>query len=118
MTAKSENSIDPLVKYLGALKNEARIAIVQILSQHKTPLEYSEIQHELEDRFGITPNLSYHLSILKENLIISGDEKGYQLTEMGNKTRNFLQSVEEVVTPEAPIRIRTSKYSMEFLTNQ
>ncbi|MCF2139696.1 MAG: hypothetical protein K9W44_06550 [Candidatus Lokiarchaeota archaeon] len=114
MTAKSENSIDPLVKYLGALKNEARIAIVQILSQHKTPLEYSEIQHELEDRFGITPNLSYHLSILKENLIISGDEKGYQLTEMGNKTRNFLQSVEEVVTPEAPIRIRTSKYSMEF----
>ncbi|WP_457558872.1 anaerobic ribonucleoside-triphosphate reductase [Candidatus Harpocratesius sp.] len=114
MTSKSDNSIDPLVKYLGALKNEARIAIVQILSQYKRPLEYNEIQHELEDKFGITPNLSYHLNILKENLIITGDEKGYQLTEMGDKTRNFLRSVEEVVTPEAPIRIRTSKYSMEF----
>ncbi|MHA1776303.1 MAG: DUF7347 domain-containing protein [Promethearchaeota archaeon] len=114
MSDKSNETIEPLVNYLGALKNETRIAIVQILSKHKTSIEYSEIQKELGDNFGISSNLSYHLKILKAHMIISGDENGYILTDMGQKTRTFLHSVEEVVTPETPIRIRTSKYAIEF----
>lgn len=114
MTVKNKESENPVVKYLGALKNETRVAIVQILSRYENPIEFSEIKRELEESFGITPNLSYHLNILKEHLIVAGDEQGYELTDLGQKTRSFLHSVEEVVNPEKSIRIRTSKYGMEF----
>ncbi|MHA1675462.1 MAG: hypothetical protein ACTSYI_17765 [Promethearchaeota archaeon] len=114
MPSTSEPNEDPLVKYLGALRNDIRIAIIKDLSFHNIPREFNEIQRELEKSFGSTINLSYHLNILKENQMIVGDATGYQLTEIGEKSIAFLESMGGLLKNDAQILIRTSKYSVEL----
>ena len=114
MSATSEPNEDPLVKYLGALRNDIRIAIIKDLSFHNIPREFNEIQRELEKNFGSSVNLSYHLNILKENQMIVGDATGYQLTEIGEKSIAFLESMDGLLKNDAQILIRTSKYSVEL----
>lgn len=113
MKEASESPNDPLVKYIGSLRNEIRIAIIRFLSSYQDPSEFNEIQREIERQFGSPGNLSYHLNILKENMMITGDEQGYQLTEIGAKTFSFLESMNGLLKNDAPILIRTSKYSLE-----
>ncbi|MHA1613149.1 MAG: winged helix-turn-helix domain-containing protein [Promethearchaeota archaeon] len=114
MPTTSEPKEDPLVKYLSALRNDIRIAIIKDLSFHNIPREFNEIQRELEKSFGSTINLSYHLNILKENQMIVGDATGYQLTEVGEKSITFLESMGGLLKNDSQILIRTSKYSVEL----
>ena len=113
MVKDNESPTSALGKHLAVLSSDIRLQILRTLYEHQYPVEFNEIHKSLQLAFSEFVNTSYHLKRLKNLDLIIGDDKGYQLTDIGLRAFKKLVDLEDIISTDRVIYVRTSKYSLE-----
>lgn len=111
--SSDKNSKD-LGKFLKVLQQPIRREILRKLNDINIPFSFSALQKEVLGTNSNSVNFSFHLNSLKDLTLISSQEEGYFITNLGKKILKYLFDMEHVLNEiNKPIMIRTSKYSKE-----
>lgn len=113
MVKENESPTSALGKHLAVLSSDIRLQILRILYETQYPVEFNEIHKTLQSHFSEFVNTSYHLKRLKNMDLIIGDDRGYQLTDIGSRAFRKLVDLEDIISTDRVIYVRTSKYSLE-----
>ncbi len=113
MVKENESPSSKLGDHLAVFNSDIRMQILRILNEYQYPMEYNAIHKLLQTFCSEFVNTSYHLKRLKNLELIIGDDQGYQLTDVGARAFKKLEDLEDIVTTDRVIYVRTSKYSLE-----
>jgi ribonucleoside-triphosphate reductase len=110
----SDKNTYDLDKILKVIQQHIRRKILKKLYLHKAPILYSTLQKKVLGPNLNTVNFAFHLKQLKKLHLISSDEQGYSITDLGKKILMFISNMENTLEGKnKAIMIRTSKYSKE-----
>ncbi len=114
----SDKISELLEQQLKTLGQKIRIDILKKLNDCNDSISFSMLQKKVLSTTSNSKNLSFHLNNLKKSDLITTNEYGYSITELGKKILTNILKIEQILSVQNnSIMIRTSKYSKEIFDN-
>ena len=115
----SDKISEILEQQLKTLGQKIRIDILKKLSNCNDSISFSMLQKKVLSTISNSKNLSFHLNVLKKSELITTNEYGYSITDLGKNILSNILKIEQILSVQSnSIMIRTSKYSKEVFDNR